>query len=98
MPTRATGTPAEPGPRQPPGPPERRAGREQLMTGKSTATQRVRPHAGPAWMVLALTCASQFMVILDSAIVNVALPSVDRDLGFSTTGLAWVVNGYLLTF
>jgi EmrB/QacA subfamily drug resistance transporter len=68
------------------------------MTGKSTATQRVRPHAGPAWMVLALTCASQFMVILDSAIVNVALPSVDRDLGFSTTGLAWVVNGYLLTF
>jgi EmrB/QacA subfamily drug resistance transporter len=68
------------------------------MTGKSTATQRVRPHAGPAWMVLALTCASQFMVILDSAIVNVALPSVDRDLGFTTTGLAWVVNGYLLTF
>jgi MFS family permease len=68
------------------------------MTGNSTATRRVRPHAGPAWVVLALTCASQFMVILDSAIVNVALPSVDRDLGFTTTGLVWVVNGYLLTF
>jgi EmrB/QacA subfamily drug resistance transporter len=48
--------------------------------------------------VLALACACQFMVILDSAIVNVALPSVDRDLGFPAAGLAWVVNGYLLTF
>jgi EmrB/QacA subfamily drug resistance transporter len=38
------------------------------------------------------------MVILDVAIVNVALPSVQRDLGFSDTGLAWVVNGYVLTF
>src|ERR671926_526230 len=49
-------------------------------------------------MVLALACAGQFMVILDASIVNVALPSVQRDLGFTTTGLAWVVNGYLLTF
>jgi EmrB/QacA subfamily drug resistance transporter len=49
-------------------------------------------------MVLALACACQFMVILDSAIVNVALPSIDRDLGFTAAGLAWVVNGYLLTF
>ncbi|WP_223199030.1 MFS transporter [Solihabitans fulvus] len=49
-------------------------------------------------MILALACACQFMVILDSSIVNVALPSVDRDLGFTATGLAWVVNGYLLTF
>ncbi|GAA0267615.1 MFS transporter [Actinomadura nitritigenes] len=53
---------------------------------------------GPAWLVLALACACQFMVILDSSIVNVALPSVDRDLGFSPAGLAWVVNGYLLAF
>lgn len=60
----------------------------------SQATAKTRP----AWIVLALVCASQFMVILDSSIVNVALPSVDRDLGFTTTGLAWVVNGYLLTF
>jgi EmrB/QacA subfamily drug resistance transporter len=49
-------------------------------------------------MILALVCACQFMVILDSSIVNVALPSIDRDLGFAPTGLAWVVNGYLLTF
>ena len=51
-----------------------------------------------AWAVLALVCVSQFMVILDASIVNVALPSIQRDLGFSGTGLAWVVNGYLLTF
>ena len=63
-----------------------------------TRTQRARTHAGPAWMVLALACTSQFMVILDAAIVNVALPSIRRDLGFTPTGLAWVVNGYLLTF
>jgi len=53
---------------------------------------------GPAWMVLSLVCACQFMAILDVAIVNVALPSIQRDLGFTATGLAWVVNGYLLTF
>ncbi len=52
----------------------------------------------PAWLVLALVCACQFMVILDASIVNVALPSIRRDLGFTATGLAWVVNGYLLTF
>ncbi|MFD7157668.1 MFS transporter [Kribbella sp. NPDC059898] len=49
-------------------------------------------------LVLALTCVSQFMVILDASIVNVALPSIQRDLGFTGTGPAWIVNGYLLTF
>jgi MFS family permease len=64
----------------------------------STATQRARPYTGAGWMVLPLACASQFMVILDAAIVNVALPSIRRDLGFAATGLPWVVNAYLLTF
>jgi len=68
------------------------------MTSVGTATRDTRSNAGHAWTILALACACQFMVILDSSIVNVALPSVDRDLGFSGTGLAWVVNGYLLTF
>jgi EmrB/QacA subfamily drug resistance transporter len=49
-------------------------------------------------LVLSLACACQFTVILDASIVNVALPSIQRDLGFTSTGLAWVVNGYLLTF
>ena len=50
------------------------------------------------WLVVALVCACQFMVILDSSIVNVALPAIQADLGFTPTSLAWVVNGYLLTF
>jgi EmrB/QacA subfamily drug resistance transporter len=68
------------------------------MTTLSSASERARLHAAPAWIVLALACACQFMVILDAAIVNVALPSIRQDLGFTPTGLAWVVNGYLLTF
>ncbi len=48
--------------------------------------------------VLALVCLAQFMVILDVSIVNVALPSVRAGLGFSTTGLQWVVNAYTITF
>ncbi|HEX4814532.1 MAG TPA: MFS transporter [Nonomuraea sp.] len=64
------------------------------MSTTLTTAQRV----GSTWMVLALACASQFMVILDTSIVNVALPSVGEELGFTSTGLAWVVNGYLLTF
>ncbi len=67
-------------------------------TQTRTATRRARPHTVPAWLVLSLACACQFMVILDAAIVNVALPSIQRNLGFTPTGLAWVINGYLLTF
>jgi EmrB/QacA subfamily drug resistance transporter len=48
--------------------------------------------------LLTLVCLAQFMVILDVAIVNVALPAIRGSLGFSTTGLQWVVNAYTLTF
>jgi len=48
--------------------------------------------------VLLVVCLAQFMVILDISIVNVALPSIRNGLGFSTTGLQWVVNAYTLTF
>jgi EmrB/QacA subfamily drug resistance transporter len=48
--------------------------------------------------LLVVVCLAQFMVILDVAIVNVALPSIRNGLGFSTTGLQWVVNAYTLTF
>ena len=63
-------------------------------TTGSTAT---RKHAPPG-VVLALVCLAQFMVVLDVSIVNVALPSIGRDLHYSTTGLQWVVNAYVLTF
>jgi EmrB/QacA subfamily drug resistance transporter len=50
------------------------------------------------WLALGLVCLSSLMIVLDATIVNVALPSIQRDLGFSQAGLAWVVNAYLLTF
>jgi EmrB/QacA subfamily drug resistance transporter len=50
------------------------------------------------WKALALLCAAFFMVILDSAIVVVALPSIDADLHFSTGDLQWVLSAYLLSF
>jgi MFS family permease len=52
----------------------------------------------PDGVVLALACVAQFMVVLDVSIVNVALPSVGRDLHYSASGLQWVVSAYVLTF
>jgi MFS family permease len=50
------------------------------------------------WAALALIVAAQFMVILDIAIVNVALPSIKTDLGFSQESLQWVVTAYAILF
>jgi EmrB/QacA subfamily drug resistance transporter len=50
------------------------------------------------WLALLVLCLGDLMIVLDSTIVNVALPSIQDDLGFSKTSLAWVVNAYLLTF
>jgi EmrB/QacA subfamily drug resistance transporter len=50
------------------------------------------------WKALALLCSAFFMVILDSAIVVVALPSIETDLGFSAGNLQWVLSAYLLSF
>jgi EmrB/QacA subfamily drug resistance transporter len=54
------------------------------------------PLANRRWHALAVLALVQFIILLDNTIVNVALPSIKRDLGFSGPGLAWVVNGYLL--
>jgi EmrB/QacA subfamily drug resistance transporter len=50
------------------------------------------------WYALALLAVAQFVVVLDASIVNVALPSIGKDLDFSQSNLAWVVNAYVLTF
>jgi len=50
------------------------------------------------WLALLLVCAAQLMIVLDGTIVNVALPAIEGDLGFSRASLSWVVNAYLLTF
>jgi EmrB/QacA subfamily drug resistance transporter len=50
------------------------------------------------WLALLILCLGDLMIVLDTTVVNVALPSIRADLGFSETSLAWVVNAYLLTF
>src|SRR5881398_710336 len=50
------------------------------------------------WRALVVLCAGMLMIVLDATVVNVALPSIQRDLGFSASGLAWVVNAYLIAF
>src|SRR5882757_7977142 len=50
------------------------------------------------WIALLLLCMVQFMVVLDIAIVNVALPSIQTDLGFSQENLQWVISAYALVF
>src|SRR2546421_371791 len=69
--------------------PERTAGASHMST---TSPDRRR------WLVLALLATAQFVVVLDAAIVNVALPSIGRGLHFSQDSLSWVVNAYVLTF
>jgi EmrB/QacA subfamily drug resistance transporter len=55
-------------------------------------------HRASPWLVLVLVGLAQFMVVLDATIVNVALPSIQRGLGFSAENLQWVVNAYTLAF
>jgi len=50
------------------------------------------------WLALLVVCVGQLMIVLDSTIVNVALPSIQRDLHFSQADLTWVVNSYLVTY
>ncbi len=50
------------------------------------------------WLALYLLCLGELMIVLDTTIVNVALPSIRADLGFSETALVWVVNAYMLTY
>src|SRR4051794_30115955 len=70
-------------------PPSEAMGREE---SQMTLDSRTR------WYALIVLCFGTLMIVLDSTIVNVALPSIRDDLGFSATSLAWVVNAYLLTF
>jgi EmrB/QacA subfamily drug resistance transporter len=62
------------------------------------------PHTNAAaaersrWVALVVLCVGMLMIILDATIVNVALPSIQEDLGFTQSSLAWVVNAYLIAF
>src|SRR2546421_12554728 len=50
------------------------------------------------WLSLLVLCTGFLLIVVDLTIVNVALPSIQRDLGFSQSGLAWVINAYLIAF
>src|SRR6476646_10663126 len=62
-------------------------------------TDRIRMHEGNRkWWTLAAMCFALFMIMLDNTVVNVALPSIQRDLHASISSLEWTVNAYTLTF
>src|SRR5262249_28062663 len=55
-------------------------------------------HDRRRWMALVVVCLAQLMIVLDTTIVNVALPAVQHDLHFTQSNLTWVVNAFLVTF
>ena len=62
-------------------------------------TRRMRLNEGNRrWWTLAAMCFALFMIMLDNTVVNVALPSIQRDLGADLSELEWIVTGYALTF
>src|SRR4051812_8012222 len=64
-------------------------------------TAQTAPSTSPdtrRWPALYVLCVGTLMIVLDATIVNVALPSIQDDLGFSQSDLAWVVNAYLIAF
>jgi EmrB/QacA subfamily drug resistance transporter len=66
--------------------------------GSVVTDETTHMHERRRWLALYVLCLGSLMIVLDATIVNVALPSIRDDLGFSQTSLAWVVNAYLLTF
>src|SRR5437660_1232348 len=68
------------------------------LKGGDAVTETIPSGGDSRWLALLVLCAGMLMIILDATIVNVALPSIQRDLGFSQSSLAWVVNAYLIPF
>ncbi|WP_037669303.1 DHA2 family efflux MFS transporter permease subunit [Streptomyces griseus] len=68
------------------------------MLRAADATRTAPRTAPPAWLVVALACAGQFLVVLDVSVVNTALPSIRTELGLGASGLQWVANAYSIAF
>jgi EmrB/QacA subfamily drug resistance transporter len=69
-----------------------------LMNNSLTQTSANPNTEGNRWIALVVLCVGMLMIVLDATIVNVALPSIQDDLGFSQSSLAWVINAYLIAF
>jgi EmrB/QacA subfamily drug resistance transporter len=69
-----------------------------IETGDSLAVKTAARSERRRWIALAILCLGQLMMVLDATIVNVALPSIQRDLHFSQGNLTWVIDAYLITF
>ncbi|HEV3046793.1 MAG TPA: MFS transporter [Solirubrobacteraceae bacterium] len=92
----------------------RQAARAASGDGRALSDRSQKPAIGPAhgepsaqsaargerrrWIALAVLCLGQLMMVLDATIVNVALPSIQRELHFTQSNLTWVLDGYLITF
>ena len=63
-----------------------------LLSTDTSTTDRRR------WLALAIVCMAQLMIVLDTTIVNVALPAIQHDLHFTQGNLTWVINAFLVTF
>ena len=82
------------------------AGAGRPVRGEDSSSDAVAPSPSPSaprserrrWIALAVLCLGQLMMVLDATIVNVALPSIQRDLNFSQGNLTWVIDAYLITF
>src|SRR2546430_5050151 len=70
----------------------------ETETAAETAGARPEADERSRWVALYVLCTGVLMIVLDVTVVNVALPTIQDNLGFSQSGLAWVVNGYLITF
>jgi EmrB/QacA subfamily drug resistance transporter len=66
--------------------------------GKASTSTSISRDGRTRWIALYVLCTGMLMIVLDATVVNVALPSIQTDLGFSSASLAWVVNAYLISF
>jgi EmrB/QacA subfamily drug resistance transporter len=76
----------------------RQSGLKEQMTTKGDPDMAAENTDRSRWLALYVLCAGTLMIVLDGTVVNVALPTIQEDLGFSQSSLAWVVNAYLIAF
>ena len=69
-----------------------------MITEQEQPTPTAAKEDRSRWVALVVLCVGMLMIVLDGTVVNVALPSIQKDLGFSQSSLAWVVNAYLIAF